>query len=142
MESLIKKLKLIKANLMPSLRSPGIAPPKPPKMPSAAPKSKKNPIKVAEQVSDKNAKAYAMRQAIQQVKSNTTMAPTLKSEGVSYFHVVKDERRISDAPLTMDEVHQNYGGVEDQERNGIKIVPIVNEYLHQHSNGQWSLRRK
>jgi hypothetical protein len=42
----------------------------------------------------------------------------------------------------MDEVHQNYGGVEDQERNGIKIVPVVNEYLHQHSNGQWSLRRK
>lgn len=147
MESLVKKLEvlkdLIKISLMPSLRSPGLALPKPPKMPSTAPKGKKNPIKVAEQVPHHDAKQFAMQQAHQQVKANSNpMAYTAKSEGISLFHIMRDGQRITPEPVTLDHIHQNHGGVKDLEDSGHQIVPVVQEELHKHPNGQWSLRRR
>lgn len=142
-DQLHKLRDLLKANLTPSLRMPGATQPKPPKMPSVAPKTKKNPIKVAEQVTGKQAKPYAMQQATQQVKANTNqMALALKSEGNSHqYHIHVDGHRVTHEPVTLEHVNQKYGGVKALEATGHRLVPVHQERLHQHQNGQWSLRR-
>lgn len=145
MESFIKKMnqikELLKANLMPSLRMPSIEPPKPPKAPSMAPKSKKNPIKVAEQIKAPQAKDFAMGQATQQVKANTNpLAFTAKSEGESYhYHILQDGYRITDRPLSLQEINSQHGGVKRLESAGFRLVPTVKEKLKLEKNGQWSI---
>jgi hypothetical protein len=145
MKSLIKKLNqindLLKAGLMPSLRMPSLEPPKPPKMPSLAPKSKKSPIKIAQQVQTPDAKDFAMGQAAMQVKAkNNTFAYTAKSEGESYnYHIVQDGHRITDRPVSMEEVNTKHGGVKRLESTGFRLVPVVKEKLHLEKNGQWSI---
>lgn len=148
MESFVKKLNeikdLLKANLMPSLRMPSIEPPKPPKAPSLAPKSKKNPIKVAEQVKAPQAKDFAMEQASQQVKASTNpLAFTTKSEGESYnYHIVQNGYRITDKPISLEEVNVKHGGVKRLESAGFRLVPTVKEKLKLSKNGQWSLTKE
>lgn len=145
MESFIKKLNdikdLLKASLMPSLRMPSIEPPKPPKAPSLAAKSKKNPIKVAQQVKTPDAKDFAMGQATQQVKATTNpFAFTTKSEGESYhYHIVQDGHRITDKPVSMEEINVKHGGVKRLESAGFRLVPVVKEKLKLEKNGQWSI---
>lgn len=148
MESFIKKLNeikdLLKANLMPSLRMPSLEPPKPPKAPSLAPKSKKNPIKVAEQIKAPQAKDFAMEQAGQQVKaSNNSLAFTTKSEGESYhYHIVQDGYRITDKPVSLEEINVKHGGVKRLESAGFRLVPTTKEKLKLNKNGQWSLTKE
>jgi hypothetical protein len=145
MKSLIKKLNqindLLKAGLMPSLRMPSLEPPKPPKMPSLAPKSKKNPIKVAQQIQTPDAKDFAMGQAAMQVKAKSNpLAYTAKSEGESHhYHIVQDGHRITDRPVSMEEVNTKHGGVKRLENAGFRLVPVVKEKLHLEKNGQWSI---
>lgn len=145
MRSLVKKLNeikdLLKAGLMPSLRMPSLEPPKPPKLPSLAPKSKKNPIKVAQQVKTPDAKDFAMGQATQQVKaSSNPLAYTAKSEGESYhYHILQEGQRITDKPVSMEEVNTRHGGVKRLESAGFRLVPVVKEKLKLEKNGQWTL---
>jgi hypothetical protein len=145
MKTFVKKLNeikdLLKAGLMPSLRMPSIEPPKPPKAPSMAPKSKKNPIKVAEQIKTPQAKDFAMGQAAMQVKANTNpLAFTTKSEGESYqYHILQDGYRITDRPLTLQEINSQHGGVKRLETAGFRLVPSVKEKLKLEKNGQWSI---
>lgn len=131
---------LIKA-LTPSLRMPSIEPPKLPKMPSLAPKSKKNPIKVAQQVKTPEAKDFAMEQAATQVKANRNpLAFTTKSEGESYYyHIIQDGQRVTDTPLTIEDINNKHGGVKRLENAGFRIVPVVKEKLEFKKNGQWSI---
>lgn len=143
MESFVKKLNdikdLLKANLMPSLRMPSIEPPKPPKAPSLAPKSKKNPIKVAQQVKTPDAKDFAMGQAALQVKASTNpLAFATKSEGESHhYHIVQNGYRITDKPVSMEEINVKHGGVKRLEGAGFHLVPVVKEKLKLEKNGQW-----
>jgi hypothetical protein len=145
MRSLIKKLNeindLLKASLMPSLRMPSLEPPKPPKIPSMAPKSKKSPLKIAQQVKTPDAKDFAMGQATAQIKANTNpLAYTAKSEGESYhYHIVQNGQRITDKPLSISEVNTKHGGVKRLENAGFRLVPVVKEKLKLEKNGQWSL---
>jgi hypothetical protein len=148
MKKVYKKLKrlsyLLKAALMPSLRPPGPVAPKPPKMPSMAPKSKKNPIKVAEQIKDKNTKKNAMINAVGQVKANTnSMAFSMnKSEGESYkYHIIKDNNRITTEPISMEDINVKHGGVEKLEQSGHRVVPVKQEQLvFDRSTGQWKIK--
>lgn len=148
MEHFVKKLnefkELIKNKLMPSLRMPSLEPPKPPKMPNLVPKSKKNPIKVAEQVKAPEAKDFAMGQAASQVKANhNPFAYTAKSEGESYhYHILQDGHRITDTPVSMEEVNVKHGGVKRLESSGFRLVPVVKEKLEFKKNGQWSLTKE
>lgn len=145
MKSLIKKLNeissLLKASLMPSLRMPSIEQPKLPKMPSLAPKSKKNPVKVAQQIQTPDAKDFAMGQATMQVKANrNALAYTAKSEGESYnYHILQEGQRITDKPISMEEVNTKHGGVKRLENAGFRLVPVVKEKLKLEKNGQWSI---
>ena len=145
MKSLIKKLNeindLLKAKLAPGLRMPSFEPPKPPKLPSLAPKTKKNPVKVAQQVKTPDAKDFAMGQATAQVKAATNpLAYTAKSEGESYhYHIVQDGHRITDKPLSISEVNVKHGGVKRLENAGYRLVPVVKEKLKLEKNGQWSI---
>lgn len=148
MELLIKKISeikdLIKNKLMPSLRMPSIEQPKPPKMPSLAAKSKKNPIKVAEQIKAPQAKDFAMGQATMQVKANNNpFAYTAKSEGESYhYHIIQDGYRITDHPLSMEQINTQHGGVKKLESAGFRLVPVVKEKLTFKKNGQWTLHKE
>jgi hypothetical protein len=145
MEKFVKKLNeikdLLKAGLMPSLRMPSIEPPKPPKAPSLAPKSKKNPVKVAQQVQAPQAKDFAMGQAVMQVKANTNpLAFATKSEGESYhYHILQNGQRITDTPVSMQEINIKHGGVKRLENAGFRLVPVVKEKLKLEKNGQWSI---
>jgi hypothetical protein len=145
MESLIKKLAqlsdLMKASLMPSLRMPSIEPPKPPKAPSLAPKPKKNPIKVAQQVTAPSAKDFAMRQATAQVQAaSNPLAYTAKSEGESYhYHITENGYRITDKPLSLSDINVKHGGVKNLESAGFRLVPVKKETVKLSKNGQWTL---
>lgn len=150
MSKLIKKLKkiskLLKAAIMPSLRPPGAQPPKPPKMPSIASKNKKNPINVAKQIKDPNIKNFAMDAAKNQVKANTNQvaASIKKSEGDSYkYHIIKDSKRLTTDPVSVEEINRNHGGVEELKASGHDLVPVKYEELsYDRGTGQWSLRPK
>lgn len=148
MEMLIKKLAqlsdLLKASLMPSLRMPSLDPPKPPKMPSMAPKSKKNPVKVAQQVKTPNAKDFAMRQATSQVQaSSNPLAYAAKSEGESYhYHITEKGQRITDKPMSLSEINAKHGGVQRLESAGFRLVPVKKEKLTLSKNGQWTLTQE
>ena len=148
MEMLIKNLakisNLLKASLMPSLRTPSIDTPKPPKTPSLAPKSKKNPIKVAQQVQTPDAKDFAMRQATAQVKAaSNPLAYTAKSEGESYhYHITENGYRITDKPLSISEINTKHGGVKRLESAGFRLVPVKKEKLNLSKNGQWTLTKE
>jgi hypothetical protein len=151
MEMLATKIKelsdLLKASLMPSLRVPSMAPPKMPKMPSMAPPSTKNPVKVAQQVKDPNAKNFAMKQATSQVKAakNPMAFSVNKSEGNSYnYHVVgANGQRKTSEPMSMEDVNRKYGGVKELESSGCYLVPVKHEELaYDRSTSQWQLRPK
>lgn len=145
MNNFVKKLNeikdLLKASLMPSLRMPSLEPPKPPKAPSAAPGSKKNPIKVAQQIKAPQAKDFAMGQATQQVKATTNpLAFTTKSEGESYhYHIIQNGYRITDKPISLQDINVKHGGVKKLESSGFRLVPATKEKLKLSKNGQWSL---
>lgn len=143
-EKLTHIIDLIKANLMPSLRMPSLEPPKPPKAPSLAPKSKKNPVKVAQQVQAPSAKDFAMRQATQQVQSNTNpLAYTAKSEGDSYhYHITENGYRITDKPLSIADINAKHGGVKNLEDAGFRLVQVSKEKLKLNKNGQWSIEKE
>lgn len=150
MSDLFEKLEqiseLIKAKLSPNLRMPGLAAPKPPKAPSLAPPSRKNPVKVAQQVQDPSIKQHAMGQATAQVKANRNpfAFSVLKSEGNSHhFHIVKDGTRITNEPMTIEDINRKHGGVQELESSGHSLVPVQWHELHQDRHtGQWSLKPK
>lgn len=145
MQKLIKKMKLlsdtIKNNISPNLRMPSIEPPQPVKTPSLAANSKKNPKKVAEQIKSPYEKDFAMQSANQQIKANTNpLAFTTKSEqdGMMY-HIHQDGHRITDTPLSINQINEKHGGAKKLEGAGFLLVPVKKEKLTMAKNGQWSL---
>ena len=138
LDELEEELKLIKVNLMPNLRMPGLAIPKP-KTPSLAPKSKKNPIKVAEQIKSPEAKQFAMRNAISQVKANTNQLAFKSENPPQKFHVIIDNKIANHEPLTKEQIESKYKTELDS--GFAKLVPVVQERLKVSSNGQWELQK-
>ena len=64
-----------------------------------APKTKKNPIKVAEQ-----------------------FQYVTKSEDTYHLHV--DGQQITDKPLTLKEIHEKHGPVPKLESSGVRVVKV------------------
>jgi len=150
MDKLTKKLEeissLLKVAIMPSLRVPGPVAPSAPKIPSLAPKTKKNPIKVAEQIKNKTEKSFAMNAAQKQVNATKNMMALSmnKSEGNSHlYHIIKDGHRMTSEPVSIEHVNVNYGGVKRLEASGHYLVPVKQEELsYDRRTSQWSLRPK
>lgn len=150
MDSIFKKLDqisdLMKAALMPSLRMPGhvAGKVKAPKAPSAAPAGKKNPLKVAEQVKTPEAKDFAIRAATQQLQANTPrITSVVKTEESQRFHLFQNGQRLTNEPMSLDEVHKRHGGVKNLERSGVVLVESKPVSLSQHpKTGQWSLKSR
>lgn len=140
-DALIKKLEdlntLLKAlgklsNVSPSIRIPSMGAPAAPKAPSLAPKSQKNPVKQAQQLSNPDAKTFAMRQAQGQVASTrNSMAFKSEDDGRLYY-AFEGERRLNNEPMSAASIHERWG-------NGVKLTPIKVEKLETASNGQWKL---
>jgi hypothetical protein len=138
LDEIEKELKLLKANLMPSLRMPGLSIPKP-KMPSLGAKNKKNPIKIAQQIKSPEAKMFAMRNAVSQVKSQTNQLAFKTEESPQKFHVVVDNKAIHHEPLTRDQIDSKYK--VEIESGRAQLVPVVQERLKLSSNGQWEIQK-
>jgi len=138
LDEIKEKLNLLKANLMPSLRMPGPSIPKP-KTPSMAASSKKNPIKVAEQIKSPEAMQFAMRSAIAQVKSQTNQLAFKSEDSNQKFHVLIDNQLVNQEPISQDEIKSKYK--PEIETGRIQIVPIVQEQLSMSPSGQWRLKK-
>lgn len=104
--------------------------PKPKKFSNAA-KNLKNPVKQAEQVSDMNAKAFAMQQAKTQVKAQHNQF-AFKSEDSALFYAFRDGQRLHSEPMTKENAHNHFG-------KDIELKPVVIEKLSLSPNGQWTL---
>jgi hypothetical protein len=102
-----------------------------PKMVSNAAKNLKNPVKQAQQVSDPNAKAFAMQQAKTQVKAQHNQL-AFKSEDSKMFYAFKDGKRLHSEPMTWESIHDHFGPDVD-------LKPVVMEKLTLSPNGQWTL---
>jgi hypothetical protein len=102
-----------------------------PKAISNAAKNLKNPVKQAQQVSDPNAKAFAMQQAKTQVKAQHNQF-AFKSEDSAMFYAFKDGKRLHSEPMTKENIHGHFG-------KDIELKPVVMEKLTLSPNGQWAL---
>jgi len=138
LEEIEKELNLLKATLTPGLRMPGLSVPKP-KIPSLAPKIKKNPIKVAEQIKSPEAKQFAMRNAISQVKATTNQLAFKSENPPQKFHVIIDGKAVHHEPLTQDEIESKYKS--EVESGKAQLVPVIQEKLKIASNGQWQIQK-
>lgn len=140
-KGLIKKLEdlntLFKAlgklsNISPSIRIPSMAAPVAPKAPSLAPSSKKNPVKQAQQLSNPDAKTFAMKQAKGQVASTRNSLAFKSEDDGQLYYAFEGERRLNNEPMSAASIYEKWG-------NDIKLTPIKVEKLETTPNGQWKL---
>jgi hypothetical protein len=110
LEELLKGMKSLQAPVLPSISSVSNKPLKPlknaVKMPQAAPKSNKNPVKQAEQVQNKDIKDMSMREAREKLKVNKATGQWEIEEGEPFGKPFKSEaqRRWMYAAATRGEV--------------------------------------
>ncbi len=110
---------------------------------SASSKSQKDPFHQAKHIQNEAEKSYAMTQANAQKRSAKNPLAFGKSEAEEKrFYILKDDKLISHSPKTEQEILSEYGSFTEAEKQGLKIVPVVQEYLKTGSNGQWNLLTK
>lgn len=129
---LIKAIKAIKAPTLPTIPAP-----KPPAQPSlnpgkaAAPKistgsgpnSKKDPKKIAEQI-----KSGAMSTKTQKVMlkadqwSNDDIEKADKEAGQYLYHIHQGPHRITDKPMSVEQINKRHGGVQKLENAGFRLI--------------------
>jgi hypothetical protein len=117
-----------KINIKPSVPTP--------KKPSATPMSRKDPIKVAQQVKNPTQKKIAMGQAkikVQALKNPNAMNALSKAEDKDLFYAVDNNgERVSGEPHTKKYILDNYENAEH-----LSFIPIKQERIKFRDDGTW-----
>lgn len=138
MESLVKKLAdLVKAikqikpqhqiQSLPALKPP----PKPSmtasgkqdmKMHGVSPNSKKDPKKVAQQIKDGSMSTKTQKVMLKTDWSSEDIEKADQQANQSVYHIHQNGLKITDKPLTVQEINKRHGGIQHLENNGFRLV--------------------
>lgn len=124
--------------------SPKISIPKPKKtvQTGMAPESKKDPIKQAEQLKNKDSKKEALKEAVSLSKNGQWSLTKEEDKGAKY-HLHQDGHRITDKPMAMEHIINSYGPVKHLESKNIKLhdasTPTPVKPTLNKNNDQWSV---
>jgi len=138
LEELIKNLKssVQSSAVLPSIKQPKLQGIKTPtsqtQIPNVAPQSKKNPVKQAEQIKNKDIKDMKMREAREALNINKSgqwsieplAKPKLIENPDSKYHIHQGEHRITSNPVTLREIQERHGGVKRLESAGYRLHPV------------------
>ena len=100
------------------------APAAPKKMPGIAPKSNKDPKKVAQQLRDGHVRA----QTLNMLKSDGQWSSEdiIKADQIAenkLYHIHQGPHRITYKPLTLNEIRNTHGPIQKLESSGFTLIP-------------------
>jgi len=111
----------VMSNKVPNM--PKIPKPKKSVQVGVAPDSKKDPIKQAEQLKNKDAKSVAIKEAVV-LSKNGQWSLTKTKEPM--YHIHEDGYRITEEPVPHSHIVNTYGSIQALESKGFKLHPADN----------------